>query len=132
MNFSLIAKRSSEFLGSPKAFSGSVLLILLWAIVGPFIGFSATWQLTINTVTTIITFLAVFLIQHAQNADTKAIHIKLDELIDKTDADSEFMQIERDNHERLEELDQQHSRPIPPQGQEEVVPKTPGGYGATR
>jgi low affinity Fe/Cu permease len=67
--------------GSPWAFMGAFLIIILWAVSGPVFGFSDTWQLVINTGTTIITFLMVFLIQNTQNRDAKAIHLKLDELI---------------------------------------------------
>lgn len=67
--------------GSPWAFIAAVLLILVWAISGPVFNFSQTWQLVINTGTTIITFLMIFLVQNTQNRDAKAIHLKLDELI---------------------------------------------------
>ena len=68
-------------MGTPWAFIAAVLLILGWAVSGPFFGFSEVWQLVINTGTTIITFLMVFLIQNTQNRDAKAIHLKLDELL---------------------------------------------------
>lgn len=67
--------------GSPVAFAAAFLLILVWALAGPFLGFSDVWQLTINTATTIITFLMVFIIQNSQNRDTEALQIKIDELI---------------------------------------------------
>ncbi|MGU3374105.1 low affinity iron permease family protein [Chryseobacterium sp. M5A1_1a] len=70
-----------KFTGSPIAFIGAMLLVVVWAITGPFFHYSETWQLVINTGTTIITFLMVFLIQKAQNKDSKAIQIKLNELI---------------------------------------------------
>jgi low affinity Fe/Cu permease len=68
-------------LGSPAALGGAALVIVVWALTGPIFGFSDTWQLVINTSTTIITFLMVFVIQNAANRDAKAVHIKLDELI---------------------------------------------------
>lgn len=112
MNFSLIARRASEMLGSAKAFFAATLSIVVWALAGPFLGFSEVWQLTINTATTIITFLAVFLIQHAQNADTRAIHIKLDELIAKGEADNQFTRIEREDSETLDRLDYLHDEAV--------------------
>ena len=67
--------------GNPITFAGAFLLILAWAMTGPFLGFSDMWQLTVNTATTIITFLMVFIIQNSQNRDTEALQIKIDELI---------------------------------------------------
>src|SRR5256885_14129071 len=71
----------AHFAGTPVAFTLSFLIIVVWAITGPLFHFSDSWQLIINTSTTIITFLMVFLIQNMQNRDAKAIHLKLDELI---------------------------------------------------
>jgi low affinity Fe/Cu permease len=79
--FSRLAKWSSRFAGRPQSFSLAVLVILIWLVTGPLFRFSDTWQLVINTATTIITFIMVFLIQNTQNRDTEAIQIKLDELI---------------------------------------------------
>lgn len=79
--FTRAAKWASRAAGRPSTFIGAVLIILLWAITGPLFGFSDTWQLVINTSTTIITFLMVFLIQNTQNRDTDALQIKLDELL---------------------------------------------------
>src|SRR5215472_6263318 len=79
--YSRFAKRASYFCGRPKVFAVAVAIIVIWAISGPFFGFSDTWQLVINTGTTIVTFLMVFLIQNTQNRDTEAIQLKLDELI---------------------------------------------------
>ena len=75
------AQRASVLLGSAWAFGGAVLVIVVWLITGPTFHFSDTWQLIINTATTVITFLMVFLIQNTQNRDAKAMHLKLDELI---------------------------------------------------
>jgi low affinity Fe/Cu permease len=79
--FGRFAKQAARWTGRPVAFGMAVSIILLWAMTGPIFRFSDTWQLVINTGTTIITFLMVFLIQHTQNRDTTALQIKLDELI---------------------------------------------------
>lgn len=79
--FRSFAQRTSVVLGSAWAFCGAVLVIVVWLVTGPTFHFSDTWQLIINTATTIITFLMVFLIQNTQNRDAKAMHLKLDELI---------------------------------------------------
>ena len=79
--FTRLAKKASTFTGRPSCFALALSIILVWAITGPLFGFSDTWQLVINTGTTIITFLMVFLIQSTQNRDTEAMQIKLDELI---------------------------------------------------
>jgi low affinity Fe/Cu permease len=75
------AHRATVWTGSSGAFALAVLVIVVWALTGPLFGFSDTWQLVINTGTTIITFLMVFLIQRAQNKDSQAIHLKLNELV---------------------------------------------------
>src|SRR5262245_15205540 len=79
--FTRFAKHASRTTGRPVTFIVAVIIIVLWAITGPLFHFSDTWQLVINTGTTIITFLMVFLIQNTQNRDTEALQIKLDELI---------------------------------------------------
>ncbi|MGO8881456.1 MAG: low affinity iron permease family protein [Desulfomonilaceae bacterium] len=79
--FTRFAKWTARATGHPSAFVGAFLVIVTWVITGPIFGFSDTWQLVINTGTTIVTFLMVFLIQNTQNRDSEAIHIKLDELI---------------------------------------------------
>jgi low affinity Fe/Cu permease len=79
--FSRIATISSRWLGNPISFVVSTLLIIVWAVAGPFFHYSDTWQLIVNTATTVLTFLAVFLIQNSQNRDGMAIQAKLDELI---------------------------------------------------
>src|SRR3982074_2188082 len=79
--FRIFARKSSSVLGRAWAFAAAILIIVVWALTGPTFHFSDTWQLIINTGTTIVTFLMVFLIQNTQNRDAKAVHLKLDELI---------------------------------------------------
>jgi low affinity Fe/Cu permease len=79
--FGVFARKTSTILGSAWAFVIAILIIVVWAMTGPAFGYSDTWQLIINTGTTIVTFLMVFLIQNTQNRDAKAVHLKLDELI---------------------------------------------------
>ena len=79
--FSAFARKVAHAIGSPIAFAIAFATVLVWSISGPLFGFSDSWQLVINTGTTIITFLVVFLIQSTQNKDAKAVHLKLDELI---------------------------------------------------
>jgi low affinity Fe/Cu permease len=82
--FGRFAAEASGWLGSKWAFTGAALVIVIWAAIGPFFHYSDTWQLVINTGTTIVTFLMVFLIQNTQNRDARAINLKLNELIRAT------------------------------------------------
>ena len=79
--FGRFAKWTARVTGRPAAFGAAVAIIVAWALTGPLFGFSDTWQLVVNTATTIVTFLMVFLIQNTQNRDAEAIQVKLDELI---------------------------------------------------
>jgi low affinity Fe/Cu permease len=104
--FRKLSHRVSTFVGTPFAFFLALLILLIWIISGPIYKFSDTWQLVINTGTTIITFLIVFLIQNTQNRDTKAINIKLDELIRAgKQASNNMIDIEELNDEQLNQLE---------------------------
>jgi low affinity Fe/Cu permease len=80
-HFDRLARNASRAVGKPLAFGLALCLVVAWLVSGPLFGFSDTWQLVINTGTTIVTFLIVFLIQHAQNRDAEAVQVKLDELL---------------------------------------------------
>jgi low affinity Fe/Cu permease len=109
--FRVFARRSSVMLGSAWAFAGAVLVILVWLLTGPTFHFSDTWQLIINTATTIVTFLMVFLIQNTQNRDAKAVHLKLDELIRAIkDARDELVDLEDLSDEEIQKLEAQFRR----------------------
>jgi low affinity Fe/Cu permease len=106
--FRIFARHSAIALGSAWAFAGAVLVILAWIISGPTFHFSDTWQLVINTATTIVTFLMVFLIQNTQNRDAKAVHLKLDELIRAIQgARNHLVDLEDLSDEELKKLEQQ-------------------------
>ena len=112
--FTRFAKWTARATGTPAAFAIAVSIIIVWGISGPIFSFSDTWQLVINTGTTIVTFLMVFLIQNTQNRDSEAIHVKLDELIYAIEgADNALLDMEeleekdldkiRDRYEKLAE-----------------------------
>jgi low affinity Fe/Cu permease len=103
--FDQVAQRTSAVAGSAWAFGFAVVVVIVWALSGPLFDFSDTWQLVINTGTTILTFLMVFLIQHTQNKDSRAIQLKLNELIASTEgASNRLISIEDFSEEELEEL----------------------------
>jgi len=104
-SFHSFAGRASLLVGSKWAFSTALIVIVLWGLSGPYFHFSDTWQLVINTATTIITFLMVFLIQNTQNRDARAIHLKLDEIIHSIKgARNEMIQIENLSDADLENI----------------------------
>ncbi len=109
--FRKVAQRIAKVTGSFWAFFLAVLVVIIWSSSGRFFNYSDTWQLVINTGTTIVTFLMVFLIQNTQNRDSKAIHIKLDELIKSTkSARDKMMDIDGMSDEELEEIHQDFMR----------------------
>jgi low affinity Fe/Cu permease len=103
--FHRIARTASRIVGSPWTFLLALLIVATWGMLGPIFHFSDTWQLVINTSTTIITFLVVFLIQNTQNRDSEAVHLKLDELIRaQRGASNALVDLEDMNGEELEKL----------------------------
>ena len=109
--FSNMACSAARYAGHPLAFLTAVLLVLIWALTGPLFAYSDTWQLVINTSTTIVTFLMVFLIQHTQNRDTMAVQLKLAELImAATEAENRLATAEDLSEEELEELHKDFQR----------------------
>ena len=121
--FNHLAKHASRFAGRPLSFALAIATILAWLITGPLFGFSDSWQLVINTGTTIVTFVMVFLIQNTQNRDTEAIQIKLDELIrvtknasntllDLEELDEHSLDLYRSRYEALAEQARARSRKL--------------------
>jgi len=108
--FSRFASRTAQLVGHPYMFMLAVAVLVLWAVSGFFFHFSDTWQLIINTGTTIVTFLVVFLIQNTQNRDAKALHLKLDELIrSHSPAHNDMIDIEKLSDEELAELEKRYA-----------------------
>ncbi len=109
--FSRFAKWTARTAGRPSAFAVATGVILVWAVTGPVFGFSDTWQLVINTGTTIVTFLMVFLIQNTQNRDSEAIQVKLDELIRSIDgAHTALLNLEELEEEELDAIHREYCR----------------------
>ena len=107
--FSRVADATAHFAGQPLAFLTAAAVVIVWALSGPLFGFSDTWQLVINTSTTIVTFLMVFLIQHTQNRDTLAVQLKLAELIMAVrNAENRLATVEDLSDEELQELHEQY------------------------
>ena len=134
--FSRIASKIAEFTGRPWAFLTAMLVIVVWAITGPIFGFSDTWQLVINTGTTVVTFLMVFLIQNTQNRDARAIHLKLDELLRATPkARKEFMEAEEEDLDEIERekaiVDRDDPAPPAERAHGHTVRGSHGGNGKT-
>jgi len=109
--FARFARAAANGLGSPLTFAANFFLLILWFASGPIFNFSDTWQLLVNTATTVFTYLAVFIIQNTQNRDAKAIHLKLDELISSIDgARNRFLDLENLDEEQLQALHDQFKR----------------------
>lgn len=109
--FSRFASSTAAMVGHPWMFILAVIVLVVWAISGLFFHFSDTWQLIINTGTTIVTFLVVFLIQNTQNRDAKALHLKLDELIrSHHPADDDLIDIQKLSDEELDQLEKRYER----------------------
>ena len=106
--FSRIARRTARATGHPATFVFAVLIIIVWALTGPIFHFSDTWQLVINTATTIVTFLMVFLIQNTQNRDSDAVQVKLDELIRTSKAHNVLLDLEELSQEDLDRIKQRY------------------------
>src|ERR1044072_2400725 len=107
-SFSEIARHTACALGSSTAFALACGAILIWAVTGPIFGFSDTWQLIINTGTTIITFLMVFLVQHTQNRDARALHLKMDELLRSVkDARNKLINLENCSDDEIDRIERQ-------------------------
>ena len=110
-SFAWLANKSAEAMGSAPAFVIATLAVLLWAVSGPWFHYSDTWQLIINTATTVLTFLAVFLIQHSQNRDGRAIQLKLDELIQATtNARNRLIDLEHCTDDEMRELQEEFAK----------------------
>jgi low affinity Fe/Cu permease len=106
--FNSWALRASDFVGSSGAFVGASVVILLWAATGPLMDYSDTWQLIVNTGTSVVTFLIVFLIQQAQNRDARSIRLKLDELLRVTHGARPFLlDLDRLSEREIEDLERQ-------------------------
>jgi low affinity Fe/Cu permease len=109
--FAHFSRRCANALGSPLLFVANCLLILMWFLAGPFYHYSDTWQLLVNTTTTVFTYLAVFIIQNSQNRDARAMHLKLDELISSIEgARNRFVDLEDLTDEELGKLHLQFQR----------------------
>jgi low affinity Fe/Cu permease len=109
--FTRLSQATAHWAGKPQTFFAALAIIVVWAISGPFFGFNDTWQLVINTSTTIVTFLMVFIIQNSQNRDTAAMQIKLDELLFKLEgAREELMDLEELDEEKLATIRDDYER----------------------
>jgi low affinity Fe/Cu permease len=107
-SFSDLARRAACLLGTPAAFAAACGTVILWAVTGPLFGYSDTWQLVINTGTTIVTFLMVFLVQNTQNRDARALHLKLDELLRSLkDARNKLIDLENCTDEEIDRIERQ-------------------------
>src|SRR5215203_1190305 len=119
--FSRLSRTTSALAARPLTFGVAASIIVLWAFSGPLFGFSDTWQLVINTSTTIITFLMVFLIQNTQNRDNAALQAKLDELIRVSSAKNEMIGIEKLTDKELEQILADFERTATPLGKKSEI-----------
>jgi low affinity Fe/Cu permease len=127
-NFHSMARETSTAVGRPKSFFVACAIIAAWGISGPFFHFSNTWQLIINTGTTIVTFLMVFLIQNTQNRDSKALHLKIDELLRANRAArNTLMNLEEMSDDDLDELEAEFARLRRMASDEEQPKSAPSG-----
>ncbi|API51571.1 hypothetical protein BMW22_08015 [Rhizobium leguminosarum] len=118
--FAHFATKVSEWAGKPVIFILALIAVVIWAALGPFFDYSETWQLVINTGTTIITFLMVFVLQNAQARDTRAIQAKLDEIILTSHAENRFIGIENLDEEELKRLDELVAKAAKGRGEREA------------
>jgi len=124
--FDRFARIGAKLTGRAVAFNAALLIVAVWLVTGPLFGFSDTWQLVINTATTIITFLMVFLIQHTQNRDTDALQVKLDELIRAVEgANNALLDLEEMEEEELELLRARYAE-LARQAREEIARRKAG------
>lgn len=108
--FSRFASKTARLVGHPMMFLAAIMTLVVWGISGPIFHYSDTWQLVINTATSLLTFLIVFLIQNTQNRDAKALHLKLDELIrSHSPAHNDMIDIENLSDEELDELEKRYA-----------------------
>ena len=109
--FHWFAEKTAKAVGSPWAFAAALLIVVLWALSGPLFGFSDTWQLVVNTGTTIVTFLIVFLIQNTQNRESRVVHLKLDELLRGVEgARLSFVSLDKMTDAELDEVQKEFER----------------------
>lgn len=110
--FTRFTSATANYLGRPGVFVTAAAVIVVWAVSGPFLGFSDTWQLIINTITTLVTFLMVFIIQNTQNRDSAAVHLKLDALMrEQGITEAVFYDAENRGEAELEELNEEIAPP---------------------
>lgn len=108
--FNRFSTKVTKITGSAHAFLVALVIVIIWAATGPVFHYSDTWQLVINTGTTIVTFLMVFIIQHSQNKDTKAVQLKLDELIAASNASNKLINVENLTEEELDRFNEFYSK----------------------
>lgn len=130
--FTRFAAAVSEWAGKPAIFVLALSCVVIWAVLGPFFSYSESWQLIINTGTTIVTFLMVFVLQNAQTRDTRAIQAKLDEIILTSHAENRFIGIENLDEEDLKHLDRLVAKAARGKGQTEAASTSDASKGSGR